>query len=291
MSVPELPPVDISPQLYRLQTQIDTLREAVDRQGRTIDALIATIPQMSQAGPPGTPGGGRRSSGGMVYREWVGWLSQNGPAFRQTIMDAVGKPLPGNQSVVNWNSIMATWADDAMPSDTLCKINGHSTGQGRPPVIYFLWSQRFDLHSKFGVGPESRPEPQGLLGVVHPPIVGTGSDEIARLPVGQDGEILNGGGRSGATVTEVSQEIEVPPANPQPTVEPEGPPRFATMEEWHERWDTVFDATVPYGEAPDRLEKEQMILTLPEDTDGEPPGTILARAAHEARQRAQNRPL
>lgn len=252
---------------YQLQTQIAALRETVDRQGRTIDALIASIPQMSQSA---APSGGRSNAAGKTYREWVSWLELHGPAYRKDIMDAVGKPLPGNQPVVDWTSIMATWPDDAVPSDTLCKINGRSTGQGRPPVIYFLWAQRYSLLDEFGVGPSLAT----MLGVIQPPIVNTGSSTIGRLPVGSNADSP---GLPADEWVDPQPEVE-----PEPTEESE---RFATMDEWHARWDETFDVLARYGDKPSDWEKEQMIATMPEDTNGEPVGTVLARSLYEAKER------
>lgn len=186
-------------------------------------------------------------------------------------MDAVGKPLPGNQPVLDWTSVMATWPDDAVPDDTLCKINGISTGQGRPPTVYFLWRHRFDVYGGFGVGPSERPEvettkAETMLGVVHPPTnpvtFGTPWDE----PM--------------ATVEE-SQSIESEPTE-------ETTLRYATMEEWYARWNPLFDILAAHDDKPSEGEKEEMLATLPEDTGGEPANTILARSFYEAKVRSRS---
>lgn len=266
------------PQLYRLQTQIDTLKETVERQGRTIDALIASLPQLSQQTPT-APTGTRSGSGGKVFREWVSWIDENGPAYRQEVMDGVGKPLPGNQPVLDWRSVMATWPDDAVPDDTLCKINGQSTGQGRPPTVYFLWKHRFGIYGAYGVGPAKRPEMEAtktetLLGVVHP-------------PTGPATPVLSAETHGVHPMPSETYPRRVT-LDPEPEAETPEHERFATMDEWNERWVPLFDSLAPYGEAPTAEEKAEMIATLPEDTGGEPWSTILARTSHEARLRSQS---
>lgn len=254
------------PRFYQIQTEVRALRETVDRQQRTIDALIASIPQLSQQ-VPGAPAGGRSGSGGKVFREWVSWLEAYGPAYRQEVMEGVGKPLPGNQPVVDWRSVMATWPDDAMPFDTLCKINGQSTGQGRPPTVYFLWKHRFLVHVVHGVGPTERPttvatEPEVLLGVIHP-------------PTEQEAAVLSQAMQSDTVVT-----------NREPAVE--ASVRCASMAEWYERWNPVFDIFAKYGDKPSNEERDEMRYTLPEDTEGEDWSTILARSFHEAKLRSES---
>jgi len=258
-------PGDNPTQLYQLTAQVGALEKKVEQQQRTIDALIASIPQLTQP-TIGAPTGGRNNSGGKVYREWVSWLQLNRPAYRQQLMDGVGKPLPGNQPVLDWKSIMATWPDAAVQGDTLCKMNGQSTGQGRPPTIYFLWSQRFDVYGEFGVGPSERPttvasEPEVLLGVIHPPTESQSNEIVAQ-----------------------------PQVLPEVTLEPETPEyeRFGSMEEWAERWNPVFDETAPYDAQPTDEEKVAMRATLPEDTGGEPWNVILTRSYQEAKVRSRS---
>jgi len=253
-------PVDNTAQLYQIQTDLRALRETVERQGRTIDALIASIPQMSQPSPQAV-GGGRSASAGKVYREWAAWLQTNGPAYRQKLMEETGRPLPANQPVVEWRSIMDTWADEVMPLDTMCKINGPSDGKGRPPSIYFLWAQRFEIHGLFGVGPSERPEPTAVTGVIQPPTLAEAMQSD----------------------TVIKAREQAP--NPQPVVETEEEDvRFATMEEWHARWDPVFDEVAPYDAVPTDEEKAAMRETLPE---GENWVEVLAVAYQEARVRSQ----
>lgn len=253
-------PVDNSAQLYQLTAQVAALEKKVEQQQRTIDALIASIPQLTQP-TIGAPTNGRNNTGGKVYREWVAWLQLNRPAYRQELMESVAKPLPGNQPVLDWKSVMATWPDSAVPDDTMCKINGQSTGMGRPPTIYFLWSQRFDVYDLFGVGPSERPameatEPEVLLGVIHPPVTAD-------------------------TVPLERQETQ----EPEPIEEVV--PRYATMVEWDERWGPLFDTLAKYDDKPTDEEKQEMILTLPEGST-EPWNVVLARSFQEAKLRSQS---
>lgn len=275
-------PVDNTALVYQLMAQVAALNEKVAQQGQTIEALVSSVPPLTQP-IIGAPSNGRSKAGGLVYREWVSWLSEIGPAYRQDIIDGVRKTLPGNQPVVDWTSIMATWPNDAVPSDTLCKINGKSTGQGRPPTIYFLWSQRFDIYGRFGVGPESRPEPQTLLGVIHPPLGPATVPAPDTEPL--TGEPLDGFGLPANEWDGYEPDLANDPS-PQP--EPTEPTRYATMDEWHERWDQVFDMLAANDAVATAEEKEQMLSTMPEDNGVGSAGTVLAMALHEAKQRVRS---
>ena len=110
---------------------------------------------------------------------WVNWLKANGPALRKTLVDAVG-PLGGNAVAytLDWDWSMGFAEDDAFIDDTMLKMTiAPETGKGRPPDVYFLWSQRYDLLDLFGVGPShpeleaTKPEPtdpEPLTGVIRP---------------------------------------------------------------------------------------------------------------------------
>jgi hypothetical protein len=201
-------------------------------------------------------------------REWVAWLKRNQTAYRQDIWDATGLNLTAHKSsILDWTSDMAYWDDSQMPPDSLCRMRGPAFGPGAPPSIYFLWSQRFDVHSLFGVGPDGRPEPveesepETLLGVVHPPVT-------ADFKPLEQQEIRN-----------PQDEVES-----RSTEEEEASQRFATMDEWHARWDPLFADLAKYSMPPTDEEKQEMLDTMPEDTGGETPGTVLARSLYEAKQ-------
>jgi hypothetical protein len=104
---------------------------------------------------------------------WSEHLAEHGPTFRQDIWDATGLNLAqaGHNQVRKWVGPMAFWPDNALSPDAVLSIQSLGTGKGRPPVIYFLWKQRYDVRPKYGVGPE-RPadgeDGSALLGVVQP---------------------------------------------------------------------------------------------------------------------------
>lgn len=103
---------------------------------------------------------------------WAEWLAENGPALRQKVWDGTGVNLTpkGLNQTREWRAVMAMWDDDALPADKVMKIPGNCTAAGRPPMIYFLWPQRFDVHALFGVGPSYDPRPvKAMTGVIQPP--------------------------------------------------------------------------------------------------------------------------
>lgn len=155
----------------------------LDRLGRLIASYRELVPAPDETGTAPSRRRGRVKSA----EAWVGWLSDNGPAYRKTVAEAVGN-LAANASplVRQWKEHMEIWPDDQLPGDTLMNIQGPkpSGSKGRPQVIYFLWSQRYDVLPSFGVGPSSpttnptlsdptdasgESEPQTLTGVVRPP--------------------------------------------------------------------------------------------------------------------------
>lgn len=120
-------------------------------------------------------------------RIWGEWLAENGPATRQTIMEATGHPLTERAlpHTVEWDDLIDPSDDGAFPATTIMRLRGVAEGRGAPPVIYFLWSQRFDVRPLFGVGPEKDPAP--MLGVVYPVEVGgVEAHHIEKLSEKQD---------------------------------------------------------------------------------------------------------
>lgn len=97
---------------------------------------------------------------------WADWLAENGPSLRQKVWDGTGVNLTpkGLNQTREWRGIMAMWDDDALPADKVMRIPGDGTAAGRPPMIYFLWPQRFDVYGLFGVGPPHDPRPKKDLG-------------------------------------------------------------------------------------------------------------------------------
>lgn len=94
-------------------------------------------------------------------REWADWLAVNGPSIKGDIQDSTGVRFTerGTKYTVEWVPSMAAEPDDRFPPNALMKIGSKPDGRGAPPKIFFLWSQRFDVYPKFGVGPSERPEP------------------------------------------------------------------------------------------------------------------------------------
>jgi hypothetical protein len=110
-------------------------------------------------------------------RVWTRWLADNGPANRQDITKATGTKFTerGTPHTLRWEDIADGGPSD-IPENTIIRFRGLKTdhGRGAPPTIYALWSQRFDVLPKFGVGPE-RPfatggpvSPGALTGVLQP---------------------------------------------------------------------------------------------------------------------------
>lgn len=269
---------------HQLQSQIDTLREVVDRQGKTIDALIAAIPKTGQTA------GSEHPSGSKSYREWITWLEVNGPAYRKTITDGTGRTLPGKQPVMDWSSVMVTWDDTAMPSDTLCKINGPSAGKGRPPTIYFLWSQRFDVLPKFGVGP-ARPDPAEPVELATGGIVGP--NDLGPLTVGDDAPLLGVLSPTDENYTgDLAQALAMTYAAEDPPEddldwEDEPLPKAPDMETWHAQHAPFFDLMASMESKPTEQEKADLYATLPDGVSD--PHAVVALAFRDAAQRYRGR--
>ncbi len=118
-------------------------------------------------------------------RIWGEWLAANGPATRAYITGATGERLTERATphTIQWTDDIDPTDDLSYPPDTIMRIRSLSEGFGRgaPPTVYFLWSQRFDVREKFGVGPE-RPDETTVLGVIQPPHV-TDVPNVPGVPV------------------------------------------------------------------------------------------------------------
>jgi hypothetical protein len=209
---------------------------------------------------------GANQSGPNCLRVWARYLDEHGPSLRQEIQDETGVKFTERATpyTVMWDDGMAAYSDDHYAADTIVRMRSvrHSDGRAGTQTAYFLWSQRFDVFDRFGVGPRERVSP-ALLGVIHPPTE-TQTFEIEHTVENQD-------------VIVSLPEVEVPEYE-----------RYATMEEWAERWNPVFDETAPYNAQPTDEEKAAMRATLPEDTGGEPWTVVLARSYQEAKLRSQS---
>lgn len=155
-----------------MQLQANIVRHSLEQLTKMLASYRDTLPAPMVEGPRVA----QRRAVPKSMAQWVTWLQSNGPAYRKTIADATGTNLASNVTphIRKWKPHMEMWGDDAVPQDTLFNIPAPANGMGRPPVIYFLWSQRYDVSPKFGVGPE-RPfatggtvEPGALTGVLRP---------------------------------------------------------------------------------------------------------------------------
>jgi hypothetical protein len=136
--------------LEEMQLQYNVARHSLEQLGVMVAAFRDTVPAPLEEGSRSRRVGRIKS-----LETWVGWLKANGPAYRKEIAEATGTPLATNATahVRQWKDHMEMWSDDQIPGDTLLNISGPRKATGRPPVIYFLWSQRFNLMRLYGVGP------------------------------------------------------------------------------------------------------------------------------------------
>jgi hypothetical protein len=104
-------------------------------------------------------------------RIWTRWLVDNGPTIRQDIAEATKTKFTerGTPHTLRWEDIEDGDGAD-IPENTIIRFKGikEDGGRGAPPTIYALWSQRYEVLPKFGVGPERSPGTDTLLGVITP---------------------------------------------------------------------------------------------------------------------------
>lgn len=202
--------------------------------------LKETLDQMTA----GRVGSGPITSPIRCVREWTDWLSLNGPTLKPDIVEATGVKFNerGTAYTVEWSPSLSQAPDDQFAPNTIMKISSRRVGQGRgaPPKVYFLWSQRWDVHPLFGVGPVKSESEVPALNLLLIP----GPDEYGVMPPG-DAERFD---------------AEIAEALSQPT-------RFATMGEWDAYYAPTFDALVSAETKPSDEQKQTMRDTLPEGTD------------------------
>lgn len=157
--------------LEEIRLQFNVVRHSTERLGELIASYGDMVPS-----PNGDGLKTRRSGSIKSLDVWIDWLKANGPSLRQTIWDATGVNLATSATpqVRKWKDHMEMWSDGELPPDTLFNIQGTTRRKGRPPVIYFLWSQRFDVFPIFDVGPERETDYESeptdtVLGVIQPP--------------------------------------------------------------------------------------------------------------------------
>lgn len=190
----------------------------------SLDQLSASQSGIAQASRPPV----------RCVREWQDWLSDNGPAIKGDIQEATGIKFTerGTPYTVEWTSSLAQEPDDRFAPNTLMKINLKPDGRGAPPKVYFLWSQRWDVQPKFGVGPI---KPDDWEESTHPvePVDNFGDWSMDELVECQS---------DGAS---------------------DEPSRFATVEEWNDANAAWFDAMVSAESRPTVEQKQALLDTLP----------------------------
>lgn len=169
-------------------------------------------------------------------REWVDWIGVNGPSLKGDIHEGTSVKFTerGAKYTVEWARSLATARDDQFAPNTLMKISGQSKGRGAPPKIYFLWSQRWDVYPKFGVGP-----------------IKPADWDVPTAPV-EPVDNFEDWSMEELEPDEVSDETESP--------------RFATVEEWYDAHAPMFDTIFASGTKLTVEEKQDLLDTLPDGT-------------------------
>ena len=202
---------------------------------------------------------------------WAEYLAEHGPTLRGDLDTATNLSLTrsGYDRTQAWTNPMTYMADDALPDDAVMRIKGLSNGVGRPPVIYFLWNQRWSVLPKFGVGPtkpENMPEPVTLLGVIQPPISSHPID-----PAYGDEQPINW------------DEI--------PRLINDEPVRFASIDAWDEHWAPQLDILAATETKPTDEQKQELRVTLPDGAEPNASIAIAYRAAVERSREASQSPV
>lgn len=237
-------------------------------------------------------------------REWTRWLSENGPALKPDIQEATGIKFTerGTPHTFLWDESMDPEDDDAYPASAIMRVQGPpQDGRGRPPMVYFLWSQRWDVHPLFGVGPrraihsmepreveatvdgepttltrvplrdEWPDEQSAMTGVVRPPSDGWTQPVPSVTPMVEGEEqTFDWSEPDSDQATWAAQDAAA-----------DEPDRFLTMEGWDAAWAEVFDGLVATESKPSELTKAEMAATLPLGADTNAALAIAYRAAVE----------
>lgn len=208
-----------------------------------------------------SPSGPLPTSQVRCVREWTDYLAANGPSLKPDIHKATGIKFTerGGQHTVDWHTALEDAADNHFAANTIMKINALPEGKrGAPRRIYFLWSQRYDVRPKFGVGPE-RPD------TVEVDVYG----EPAQGTVFYFRE----------TPTAVVDRLSDLGSPPPPETHSNEIQRYATMAEWDEAWADTFDFLATYEAKPTDEQKQEMRDTCPEGADANAAMAIAHRAA------------
>lgn len=207
----------------------------------TLDQLSAVQSGIAQASRPPV----------RCVREWQDWLAANGPTEKGGIQAATGIKFTerGTPYTVEWTPALAEAVDDRFAPHTLMKINTKPDGRGAPPKVYFLWSQRFDVHPLFGVGP-IKSDADDL------------DEQIDRLHGAGAAAALDAAIASGEIPTSPDTET----AGTDAVSEPETV-RFATIEEWDGYYAPLFDTMVAAESKATDAQKQVLRDTLPDGAD------------------------
>lgn len=204
---------------------------------------------------------GKRST--KAHSRWVAWLKTNGPARRKTIAEAVGlltgevPPYADSLGMSMEQLSLAAYPDDSMLRLSVENEHGH----GRPSDVYFLWSQRFDVHPLFGVGPINP-------AMVHEPkldeIDGFTDDDLP-----DENEMLR---RANFLNPIKLHDVDISSLDQEIMDELTKPLRYATVDEWKEQWGPSLLSIAQTGMKPSEEVKQAMLDSLPPDADG--PSTL-----------------
>src|SRR3990167_9510519 len=196
------------------------------------------VAEYQSAAAPTPLGSAVRSTNTTIHslHMWAEHLAEHGPTTRGDLDAATGLNLTksGYDRTHAWVRPMTYMAGGSFPDDAVMRIKGPSNGVGRPPVVYFLWSQRWDVHPLFGVGPV-KPE------------------NAPAISIPTDGAMRGTADLTGLTFDEAQEVIYCPSDDEIPVTvntlqemfdgpEPDGPVRYGTMAEWDEAWSGLFDS-------------------------------------------------
>lgn len=215
---------------------------------------------------------------------WAEWLGKNGPSLRNAVYKGTMKQLssPASKRVLAWTKSMDTWDEEDVPSDVVCRIqcNAQQFAKGRPPTVFFLWSQRYDVYPIFRVGPikyeysasESSKEWGTLLnsgGMITGMVTGTATDPLKSLRRWIDGAFPE---PEDTTTVQANELVDQPN-------------RCETIEEWDAMHGALFDSIV--GAAPGtKLTDDQKKLLRGTCPLGLDPNASIAIANRKAAARA-----
>lgn len=172
---------------------------------------------------------------------WAAYLKQHGPTTRKAMADANG-PLTGTlpPHIESLGRPLSQIPDDFYPAEMMFRCTKDVDGAGRPPDLYFLWSQRYDVF------------PDLVL-----------DENIENEPV-----------LTKVAIIEIDDPINMEP-DPTPPVPKQSavldlplvPARYSTLQEWY---DENYQSHFIYAEHGEKFDPEEMAhlkATCPEGVD------------------------